>query len=170
MKDAGSIYTFSNIRYANPPTRSLRWAPPQAPDHEPTLQNGATDRICFQAQPAWQMTILGPWMEAWTANDTESFYKQFPRAPALPPVPANLSELFPALLPGETEDCLFLDVHVPKEVFHGDERGAAVWLWIHGGGLMFGSKNSDPDCKGLLARSREGDGGPVIVVSINYRV
>jgi carboxylesterase type B len=63
-KDANAIYTFSNIRYGKLVTGDLRWAPPQAPDHEPTLQNGMTDRICFQAQPAWQMTVLDPWIEA----------------------------------------------------------------------------------------------------------
>jgi carboxylesterase type B len=107
-------------------------------------------------------------------KDTASFYKQFPSAPALPPVPSNLSELFPSLLPEETEDCLFFEVHVPREVFHrerdGDARGAAVWLWIHGGGLILGSKTSDTDFEGLLSRSREGSEGRVIVVSINYRV
>ena len=40
--------------------------------------------------------------------------------------------------PGETEDCLFLDVHVPKKVFdgaqkghwhQGDSDGAPVLVW-----------------------------------------
>lgn len=113
---------------------------------------------------------------AWETDDVTDFYKEFPGPQAIPPVPANLSQLFPPLLPSETEDCLFLDVHVPKEIF--DQRGnktksgtgSAIILWVHGGGLVLGSKTTDADFKGLVAKSRENSLEPVIVVSINYRV
>lgn len=154
----------------------LRWAPPKPPKHEPKVQRGEVERICFQSQPSVDLTILGPWIEAYLSNDTESFYKKFPREPTLPPVPANLTEFFPPLLPAETDDCLFLDVHVPKEIFDqresrtGQKKGAPVFLWVHGGGLILGHKGSDSDFKGLLAKSQEKSKEPVIVVSINYRV
>ena len=122
------------------------------------------------------LTALGPWIEAYLSNNTEGFYKKFPRQPTLPPIPANLTEYFPPLLPAETDDCLFLDVYVPKKIFDQKEyrtrkkKGAPVFLWVHGGGLVLGHKRSDTDFKGLLAKSQENSKEPVIVVSINYRV
>lgn len=115
--------------------------------------------------------MLGTWLDAWESNNTASFYKKYPKPPALPLIPANLSELFPPLLASETEDCLFLDVYVPKEIFdHKSKRkGSAVFLWIHGGGLVLGSKTAD-SFEGLVAKSRDRSQEPVIVVSINYRV
>lgn len=134
------------------------------------------DRICYQSQPSVFLTALGPWIKAYLSNNTESFYKQFPSQPPPPPVPANLTEYFPPLLPAETDDCLFLDVHVPKKIFDQKgyrtrtKKGAPVFLWVHGGGLILGHKGSDTDFKGLLAKSQEKLKEPVIVVSINYRV
>lgn len=166
-----SIYTFSNIRYGQAPIGDLRWAAPLPPQPEPILQRGETDRLCFQSQPDWQSRTLGPWIDAWKSNNLTSFYREFPESPALPAIPANFSELFPPLLPSETEDCLFLDVYVPKEVFdhRGKRKGSAVFLWVHGGGLIFGGKTAD-SFEGLVAKSKERSQEPVIVVSINYRV
>lgn len=176
MKDTSSVLIFSNVRYGQAPVGNLRWAPPKPPKAEPKVQRGEVERICFQSQSSLQLTTLGPWIEAYLSNDTASFYKKYPNPPALPSIPANLSELFPPLLPAETEDCLFLDVYVPKGVFDrrkhptGTKKGSAVFLWVHGGGLMLGNKRSDTDFKGLLAKGQEKSKEPVIVVSINYRV
>lgn len=185
MKDTLSILTFSNIRYGQPPVGNLRWAPPVPPKSEPKVQRGEVERICFQSQPSYAVTTLGPWIEAYLSNDTESFFKKYPNPSALPPIPANLTEFFPPLLPAENEDCLFLDVYVPKEIFDKREypteeekktkkkykkKGSPVFLWVHGGGLILGHKRSDSDFKGLLTKSREKSKEPVIVVSINYRV
>ena len=152
----------------------LRWARPLPPRDESKLQRGKRDRICFQSQPAWQVNLLGPWIEAYTSNNTDSFYEAFPSPPALPPIPASLTEFFNPVLPAETEDCLFLDVHVPKEIFdrrnEKPTRGSPIFVWVHGGGLMLGHKGSDTDFKGLLSRSTKNSREPVIVVSINYRV
>lgn len=175
LKDTLSIFTFSNIRYGRAPVGDLRWAPPLPPRREQTLQRGESERTCFQAQPDWQR-VLYPWLTAYESDNFTDFYEKFPGPPALPPIPANLSQLFPPLLPSETEDCLFLDVHVPKEIF--DRRGyktmngtgSAIMLWVHGGGLILGSKTTDSDFKGLLAKSRENSQEPVIIISINYRV
>ena len=176
MKDTVSTFAFLNVRYGQPPVGNLRWAPPVPPEFEPEVQQGEVDRICFQSQASFQVTTLGPWIEAYLSNNTESFYKKFPNLPAPPPIPANLTEFFPPLLPAETEDCLFLDVHVPREIFdHRENRtrkkkGSPVFLWVHGGGLTLGHKRADSDFKSLLARSRENSKEPMIVVSINYRV
>ncbi|RLU20287.1 hypothetical protein DMN91_006894 [Ooceraea biroi] len=60
------------------------------------------------------------------------------------------------------EDCLYLNVYVPRSIY-GTTR-IPVMVWIHGGGYFYGSGsdgNHRPDY--LLAKE-------VIVVSINYRL
>lgn len=42
----------------------------------------------------------------------------------------------------QSEDCLFLDVTVPKAIFDGQSRGSAVGgapvlVWIYGGGVYY---------------------------------
>ena len=72
--------------------------------------------------------------------------------------------------PPQGEDCLFLDITVPRTVFEKKTK-AAVLFWIHGGGYVFGSKTSSGYPGGLIERSREfGDGDGLIFVSVNYRV
>lgn len=74
-----------------------------------------------------------------------------------------------------TEDCLFLDVIVPKTIFdrsHGNPSVsrplAPVLVWINGGGYTEGDKVWE-DPSGLINRSTVvGDG--VVFVAINYRV
>jgi carboxylesterase type B len=117
------------------------------------------------------MEVLGPWIEAYFLNQTDLFYKQYPEPPPAPLIPANLTAAFPSLLPEETEDCLFLDVYVPRRVLENKNTSkVAVMVWVHGGGLILGSKTTDGSFKGLLARSMEDGGDPVILVAINYRV
>ena len=152
----------------------LRWAHPLPPKFEPKIQRGEVERICFQSQPSWLITLLGPWTKAYLSNQTESFYKKFPTSPAIPPIPANLTEFFPPLSFAESEDCLFLDVYVPKKTFdqrkNPTKKKSPIFLWIHAGGFYLGHKKSNTDFKGLLAKSQEESKEPVIVVSINYRV
>lgn len=75
--------------------------------------------------------------------------------------------------PLEREDCLFLDVLAPREVFHGrKKKKAPVMVWFYGGGYAFGRKGLDGNPSGLLERSKEVDaeGRGVIFVTFNYRV
>jgi carboxylesterase type B len=67
-----------------------------------------------------------------------------------------------------SEDCLFLDVNVPKKVFDGrsKKKGAPVLVWIYGGGYTAGSKWQFGSGAGLLAAAEE----PIIYVALNYRV
>jgi len=66
-----------------------------------------------------------------------------------------------------SENCLFLNVYTPQNVFAEDlledhGRGLPVMVWIHGGGLLDGS--SDPyDPTPLVKKG-------VIVITINYRL
>lgn len=73
--------------------------------------------------------------------------------------------------PRTTEDCLFLDVVVPREVFKQRRRAKApVLVWIHGGGYTGGSKDDSGSAAGLIARSGGDNNGRVIFVSFNYRL
>jgi carboxylesterase type B len=65
---------------------------------------------------------------------------------------------------------------VPQEIFNNagkaNNAGAAVMVWIYGGGFTFGRKYGDGNPAGLIQRSREEDpsGRGVIYVNFNYRV
>ena len=61
-----------------------------------------------------------------------------------------------------TENCLFLNVYAPAGESDDEHCGRPVMVWIHGGGLQFGSADSyDPTP--LVKKG-------VIVVTINYRL
>lgn len=77
--------------------------------------------------------------------------------------------------PQESEDCLFLDVIVPDSIFHQNDstnssKGAAVIIYIYGGGYTGGSKTSSGNPAGLIYNSRANGSEGVIYVGINYRV
>ena len=76
----------------------------------------------------------------------------------------------PPIDPRESEDCLYLDVHVPKKVFEQRQlKKVPVFLWIFGGGYTVGDKeNSGTDVSGLIRKGNE-EGG-MIYVAISYRV
>ena len=86
------------------------------------------------------------------------------------PPGANKNSPIPPPDPRESEDCLFLDVFVPKDVLSraGSGCGAAVLVWLYGGGFTGGSKNQNP--AGLIAASGNASSGDVIYVSLNYRL
>jgi len=58
----------------------------------------------------------------------------------------------------DTEDCLYLNVTVPRAARH-----APVLVWLHGGSLMTGA-GSDYDAHRLAMR------GDLVVVTVNYRL
>lgn len=72
----------------------------------------------------------------------------------------------------ENEDCLFLDLVVPKSVFDNKANKTAVpvIVWIHGGGFTLGSKYAAGNPTGLLDQSLDLNSGGQIWVGINYRV
>lgn len=87
------------------------------------------NRICPQASPAWE-ALATPFLTSLilgTQYNTSNVY--------VPPG-ANASSAVPAADPRESEDCLFLDVFVPEDVLAkaGKGYGAAVLVWIYGGG------------------------------------
>lgn len=104
------------MRYAAPPLGNLRFAPPAAPTGKKVFNDGSKARICYQGIPAW--TTLSA---AWVANGTKAFnISDRYRPPKITTLPAQD--------PASTEDCLFLDIMVPKAIFDraGRGRGAPV--------------------------------------------
>ena len=139
-----SLYwNFSNIRYAAPPTGQLRFLPPTDPLYESGVNNGSVGYICPQAPPGW-----------FTQANADL---------------GNLSKVIP---PGtssqsQSEDCLFLDVIVPKKVYENrSKRLVPVLVNIHGGGYFIGEKRLLYPPNGLLSRSN----ASILYVSISYRV
>ena len=63
-------------------------------------------------------------------------------------------------VPTQSEDCLFLNVYVPKEL---RRQALPVMIWVHGGGLAEGYSQ-------IFDGSRIAVVGDVIVVTINYRL
>jgi para-nitrobenzyl esterase len=62
----------------------------------------------------------------------------------------------------ESEDCLYLNIWSPQV-----ERSAKlpVMVWLHGGGLLFGSAS-----RPIFDGSRLADAGGVVLVTLNYRL
>jgi carboxylesterase type B len=124
------------------------------------------DRICPQASPLWSdiqqaflLTYFNNQPFTLSTNISAMTYKS-----AKPD-------------PRTTEDCLFLDVVVPKKIFDrtkckdGKSRKnlAPVLVWIYGGGYVGGEKSgSDPT--GLIQRSMGGHDDGIVYVALNYRV
>lgn len=59
------------------------------------------------------------------------------------------------------EDCLFLDIYIPRGVDQSSNK--PVMVWIHGGSYVLGHRMQYP-AAGLAVH------GDVIVVTINYRL
>lgn len=151
----GGYYNFSNIRYAAPPTGSLRFSAPQPPaKNRSTVQTGLPGRICPQAAPAWG-AIAAQFIPEYLAGQTVFNSSSFNTSSGPPP----------PLDPRTTEDCLFLDVLAPKAIFDnaGKGAGAPVLVWIYGGGYTEGSKSGSGNPAGLLLRSGGAKGDKVIV-------
>lgn len=71
--------------------------------------------------------------------------------------------------PRISEDCLYLDVKVPRAVFDNNRRNLPVLVWIHGGGFTGGHKG-EVNPAGLMAQGlRDGKSG-FVFVSVNYRL
>ncbi|KAK7539308.1 acetylcholinesterase [Phyllosticta citribraziliensis] len=158
------FYNFSNIRYAAPPVGELRFKAPESPAFDRSaVRTGSEGKICPQALPRWA-GISRVWLTDYITRGV---------IPPSLPSPGDLSNPSGATLlsdPRQTEDCLFLDVLVPQDVYEKPTtRGAPVVVAFHGGGYTYGSKADLGDAYGLLNRSRV-VGEEIIYVSINYRL
>lgn len=133
--------------------------------------------LCPQAQPAWSW--IGQKFAAYVAagNATE-----FNFTAAQEEVEVVLGAGPPEQDPATTEDCLFLDVVVPKSIYENacPEQGAPVVVWyllrplclqqltqrrIFGGGFTAGSKDRFDPSQLIKASQDE-----VIFVAMNHRI
>ncbi|KAK6368034.1 hypothetical protein LTS17_010187 [Exophiala oligosperma] len=176
FQESGQLYNFSNIRYAQPPVGKLRFAAPVPPQgRNPNVQNGNSTPICPVAWPTWELISAGFVASFIEGNATSFNYTEAEQELQLYLAANGNSSYTPT--PRETEDCLFLDVIVPKAVFdgaHGARRrrqngGASVLVWIYGGGYVGGDKSSS-NPSGLI-KSSQANGDPgLIFVAMNYRL
>ncbi|KAH7074546.1 Alpha/Beta hydrolase protein [Paraphoma chrysanthemicola] len=170
FNSTGNYYNFSNIRYAEPPLGSLRFAAPVPPrGRNLTIDDGSIARICPQAYPSG--AARNQVFNTHYSRTGKTGLEDFENATQGFDYPRNTPQD-----PRATEDCLFLDLMVPREVFNrryskGQRfgRGAAVMVWIHGGGYAAGTKFDTPPA-GLISRSQDGGREGIIYVSINYRL
>ncbi|KAB8336748.1 hypothetical protein FH972_021057 [Carpinus fangiana] len=162
----GGYFTFANIRYAAPPTGQNRFRAPRPPAwNRGKVQDGSQDRICPQAPPAW-LQMATPFVKAYLTGDKYNGTQQ------------DLDQLnhtvqYPPRDPSETEDCLFLDVVVPKKIFQQARSysGAPVLVWIYGGGYTIGRKGGENyPPSGLIGRSSSYGQPGIVYVAINYRL
>lgn len=127
---------------------------------------GEVGRICPQSDPAW-LLIAEKFIPEYLAGKTTFSPSDFNSSSSMSGVPAQD--------PRSTEDCLFLDVLVPKKIFdkrqgNKKSKGAPVLVWIYGGGYTAGSKEGSGDPAGLILRSQNNNSDGVIYVSMNYRL
>ena len=181
------LYKFQNIRYAAPPTGDLRFRAPRPPLRAPAdeVEDGSGRKECLQATIKWAENFpedpcasskfceccrdevdSGTCYEPCTSKDSK-------------PLWGSRKRLLGGLIPSPdlkdpnlySEDCLFLDVWIPK--FALDDIGEVfplpVVVWIYGGAYIFGGKSLYfPG--GLMDRSLKQGRGGVIFVAMNYRM
>lgn len=115
------------------------------------MNDGQSAKVCPGALPAWL--------------DVATTF-----AAGLNYTPANTSATSAAVVdPRTSEDCLLLDLVVPRAVFD-NKLGAPVLVWIHGGGFVSGDKSEQGNGAGLVARSMEQGNAGIIYIAINYRL
>ncbi|KAF8854312.1 alpha/beta-hydrolase [Acephala macrosclerotiorum] len=162
LDTTGNFYNFSNIPYAAPPVGNLRFLSPTAPTVPSTLpvNDGSRYAVCPQGIPLWT-SVATDWLTNGLGVINQSAGYPIPTVTDLPPV-----------LPGTSEDCLLLDVLVPKAIYdnRASGSGAPVVIWIHGGGYTLGWKTQYGSGVGLLTASQAHGKTGVIYVAINYRL
>lgn len=152
-KSTASAVQFRNIKFATIPGRWQDSVLNEILAHD---ENGVYDATQFgpscphkRGAQAWDLTLVG--------NVT------MPMGEGNPNGEEAMDEL----------SCLHVNVTIPKALLEKDEKDIAklpVFVWVHGGGLSFGSNNwPQYDLTKFVERSCA-IGKPVIGVAINYRV
>jgi carboxylesterase type B len=157
VKLTGNYYTFRNIPYTEPPLGELRFRYPiPRVTVNRTVDVGSNPRICPEAS--------GPWFQQFIPLVIGTIAQACNNTSGGPPGPP------PSSGSPESEDCLLLDVTVPKTVW--DNRASTkrpVLVWIHGGGYIEGSKESANPPELITKSLKDGKGG-MVFASINYRL
>ncbi|OWO97547.1 hypothetical protein B2J93_658 [Marssonina coronariae] len=171
LQEHDKFVSFRNIPYAEPPREDLRWyeaIEPQSIREE--VNDGSTDHRCPQAQVGWVPLA-------------EQFLSDFGNTSRLLPLkwrdvidPKDYKKPMPDPIEKVHEDCLTLDVMVPKSVWKNRNNPnadpAAVIVWIYGGGFVFGWKDQFGSPEGFFdaVAANDPDAGNVIYVAMNYRL
>ncbi|KAM0656213.1 hypothetical protein ACHAPH_008059 [Verticillium nonalfalfae] len=165
------LFTFSNIKYAEAPRFK---GPQEVTVIDRRINNGSVDAMCPAALPAWFGLSAQYGAGSLSLEELRIAYAELREMD-----PENVSSDPEKFItdPGATttEDCLLLDVTVPKSIWQRtlsgqEEAGAPVMVWIVGGGYTVGHKNDAGNPAGLIKRSQEDGSDGVIHVSINYRL
>ncbi|KAI8284668.1 Carboxylesterase [Colletotrichum sp. SAR11_57] len=171
QQQTGGFYNFSNIRYAAPPVDNLRFRAPEPPATNRTVvETGASGRVCPQSSPAWlsEAIALVTNVTQGLAFNSSAFREQQSANASTTPVRQPD--------PRTNEDCLVLDVVVPKSAFEQHRStnisgsGVPVLVWVHGGGYTTGSKDQFGGPDGLLAQATAFEPDGLVFVAINYRL
>ncbi|KAF2675390.1 alpha/beta-hydrolase [Microthyrium microscopicum] len=171
INETGGYYNFSNVRYAQPPVGQLRFAAPKPPrTNRSVIHDGQHGRVCPQGYPAWTKE-RNMFVDAYLADpkNISSFTKK--PAPGIDPTATPP----PQDNGWATEDCLFLDVISPVNVYDSgslnNSGGAPVHVWLFGGGFYSGDKNDNNPSGFVVESMKNPQTQPgVIWVAINYRI
>ncbi|KAL8830863.1 MAG: hypothetical protein Q9170_005546 [Blastenia crenularia] len=165
LSESGNFIKFKNIPYADPPVGENRFLEPTYISKDTEGVNyGSNDNVCPQAQVGWAAKAM-------------EFLKDFPIPSALASWtdPITPAEYGPIQYPPKnvSEDCLTLDVMVPKTVWDKrNDRGfkASIVVWVHGGGFVFGWKDQYGSPEGLFDAATNETEQNIIYVAMNYRL
>ncbi|KIW01659.1 hypothetical protein, variant [Verruconis gallopava] len=168
-----SYIRWSNIQYGEAPVGELRFSLPVKPwELNENVNEGKDYKICPQHKIGW-LEFAQEFGQTYALSTGSIPPKwNYPISPAnnyTYPIPPERSSTL-----NVTEDCLYLDVMVPKKVW--DERDQrsflrpAVIVWIHGGGFVFGHKNQHGSPIGLFQAAESKEEQNVIYVTLNYRL
>ncbi|KAJ4423625.1 hypothetical protein N0V82_001648 [Gnomoniopsis sp. IMI 355080] len=150
---AGSLESFKQIPFAQPPVGQLRLKPPVSLNTTKNLgtidASGLASKAC--PQQIMDINLAIPNVPSVATEALETVFSS--------PLINN------SYISGQ-EDCLTLDVMRPSGTKAGDKL--PVMLWIYGGGFELGS-TAMYDGTSIVMRSVE-LGKPVVFVAMNYRV
>ncbi|VDC07730.1 unnamed protein product [Peniophora sp. CBMAI 1063] len=141
------VTSFLGIRYAAPPTGELRFSAPQAPS---TVSTGVQESL--MPPTCWGGVAFG-------MSTEPTYHAAGGKAVDVPPI-GELSDP-----DNSSEDCLFVNVHVPQSLDVAGNASAPVLVWFHPGAYIVGGNRVYPTEN--LVRNAPGD---LIVVSVQYRL
>lgn len=157
------IYTFKNIRFAEPPVGDLRFAAPVSPKPIEGIQTGAKGASCPQSIPA---TFLNMGASLLGGGNPDSGIGKMITSLGGSLMKSGLD--LSSFMGGSAadEDCLFLDILVPSKALKGSVEKLPVINWIYGGSYILGSKDQGYDGAGIVDNTK----GNVVFVAANYRL
>ncbi|KAF4937198.1 Secreted lipase [Colletotrichum fructicola] len=141
-----SLCVYKDVRFASSPTGDLRFAAPEYPPDAKSGKSSVDSPVCV------------------AMTETKCVKN-----------PSKSDSCFPHTFGNPTEDCLFLDIYVPKEATLSQQK-VPVIVWFYGGAFVFGSKTQYQKPGKLNFYGGNGivspsvSDSPVIFVVPNYRL